>query len=143
MLHLESVWILQPCLLLSLEGAWYEEMMNNRNKSVVRSMRWNTDGQKICIVYEDGVVILGSVDGKRIDHSRKIKADKMTVLGISLLPRGGNEYRRAAGQKAFVYFCRKPALGQRAKGISACSRGMVTRQQNPALWHGQRRSANL
>lgn len=39
-------------------------MMNNRNKSVVRSMRWNTDGQKICIVYEDGVVIVGSVDGK-------------------------------------------------------------------------------
>lgn len=45
------------------KGAWYEEMMNNRNKSVVTSMRWNTDGQKICIVYEDGVVILGSVDG--------------------------------------------------------------------------------
>uniref|UniRef100_A0A674PIQ2 WD repeat domain 35 n=1 Tax=Takifugu rubripes TaxID=31033 RepID=A0A674PIQ2_TAKRU len=48
------------------KGAWYEEMMNNRNKSVVRSMRWNTDGQKICIVYEDGVVIVGSVDGNRI-----------------------------------------------------------------------------
>lgn len=45
------------------EGAWYEEMINNRNKSVVRSMSWNADGQKICIVYEDGVVIVGSVDG--------------------------------------------------------------------------------
>lgn len=43
-------------------------MMNNRNKSVVRSMRWNTDGQKICIVYEDGVVIVGSVDGIGIDY---------------------------------------------------------------------------
>uniref|UniRef100_H3CMI1 WD repeat-containing protein 35 n=1 Tax=Tetraodon nigroviridis TaxID=99883 RepID=H3CMI1_TETNG len=53
-------------MLYKAEGAWYEEMMNNRNKSVVRSMRWNTDGQKICIVYEDGVVILGSVDGNRL-----------------------------------------------------------------------------
>lgn len=47
------------------EGAWYEEMINNRNKSVVRSMSWNADGQKICIVYEDGAVIVGSVDGKQ------------------------------------------------------------------------------
>lgn len=48
-----------PC-----EGSWYEEMINNRNKSVVRSMSWNADGQKICIVYEDGAVIVGSVDGR-------------------------------------------------------------------------------
>ncbi|XP_075606665.1 WD repeat-containing protein 35 isoform X2 [Balearica regulorum gibbericeps] len=48
------------------KGAWYEEMINNRNKSVVRSMSWNADGQKICIVYEDGAVIVGSVDGNRI-----------------------------------------------------------------------------
>lgn len=41
-------------------------MINNRNKSVVRSMAWNADGQKICIVYEDGAVIVGSVDGNRI-----------------------------------------------------------------------------
>ncbi|XP_066268365.1 WD repeat-containing protein 35-like isoform X1 [Branchiostoma lanceolatum] len=48
------------------KGLWYEEMINNRNKSVVRSMQWNADGQKICIVYEDGAVIVGSVDGNRI-----------------------------------------------------------------------------
>ncbi|KAJ8321655.1 hypothetical protein KUTeg_000126 [Tegillarca granosa] len=48
------------------KGSWYEEMINNRNKSVVRSMGWNADGQKICIVYEDGAVIVGSVDGNRI-----------------------------------------------------------------------------
>jgi hypothetical protein len=29
-------------------------MINNRNKSVVRGMKWNADGQKICIAYEDG-----------------------------------------------------------------------------------------
>nr|XP_032817286.1 WD repeat-containing protein 35 isoform X1 [Petromyzon marinus] len=48
------------------KGLWYEEMINNRNKSMVRSMCWNLDGQKICIVYEDGAVIVGSVDGNRI-----------------------------------------------------------------------------
>ena len=33
---------------------WYEEMVNNRNKSHVTDMRWNREGRKICIVYEDG-----------------------------------------------------------------------------------------
>lgn len=41
-------------------------MINNRNKSVVTDMSWNADGQKICIVYEDGAVIVGSVDGNRL-----------------------------------------------------------------------------
>lgn len=59
-------------------------MMNNRNKSVVRSMRWNTDGQKICIVYEDGVVIVGSVDGKEIDYNSKIKGVTMFLLTTAL-----------------------------------------------------------
>uniref|UniRef100_A0A672PVM6 IFT121/TULP4 N-terminal domain-containing protein n=1 Tax=Sinocyclocheilus grahami TaxID=75366 RepID=A0A672PVM6_SINGR len=45
----------------------YKEMINNRNKSVVRSMSWNADGLKICIVYEDGAVIVGSVDDED-DH---------------------------------------------------------------------------
>ncbi|XP_070516916.1 WD repeat-containing protein 35 isoform X2 [Cardiocondyla obscurior] len=48
------------------KGSWYEEMINNRNKSVVKGMAWSCDGQKICIVYEDGAVIVGSVDGNRI-----------------------------------------------------------------------------
>lgn len=38
------------------KGVWYEEMINNRNKSVVRAMKWTPDGQKICIVYEDGTL---------------------------------------------------------------------------------------
>lgn len=29
-------------------------MINNRNKSIVKGMAWNGDGEKICIVYEDG-----------------------------------------------------------------------------------------
>jgi WD repeat-containing protein 35 len=48
------------------KGSWYEEMINNRNKSVVRDMKWTTDGRKIAIVYEDGAVIVGSVDGNRL-----------------------------------------------------------------------------
>lgn len=45
---------------------WYEEMINNRNKSVVRDMKWTADGRKIAIIYEDGAVIVGSVDGNRL-----------------------------------------------------------------------------
>lgn len=29
-------------------------------------MRWSADGMRICIVYEDGAVIVGTVDGNRI-----------------------------------------------------------------------------
>eukprot|EP01063_Lacrimia_lanifica_P003470 TRINITY_DN1185_c0_g2_i1.p1 TRINITY_DN1185_c0_g2~~TRINITY_DN1185_c0_g2_i1.p1 ORF type:complete len:1243 (+),score=457.53 TRINITY_DN1185_c0_g2_i1:72-3800(+) len=48
------------------KGMWFEEMINNRNKSVVRDLCWTFDGQKICIAYEDGAVIVGSVDGNRL-----------------------------------------------------------------------------
>lgn len=36
------------------KGTWYEEMVNNRNRSTVRGLAWSNDGNKICIVYEDG-----------------------------------------------------------------------------------------
>jgi WD repeat-containing protein 35 len=48
------------------KGMWFEEMINNRNKSTVRGMSWTADGQRICIIYEDGAVIVGSVDGNRL-----------------------------------------------------------------------------
>lgn len=71
-------------------GSWYEEMINNRNKSVVRSMSWNADGQKICIVYEDGAVIVGSVDGELVlclslDRSRFCMHSKCLRFSISFL----------------------------------------------------------
>ncbi|KAL3898912.1 MAG: hypothetical protein SGCHY_002417 [Lobulomycetales sp.] len=53
------VWILY-------KGVWYEEMINNRNKSVVNDMTWDREGSRICIAYEDGAVIVGSVDGNRL-----------------------------------------------------------------------------
>lgn len=45
---------------------WYEEMINNRNKSVVKDMCWTADGGRICIGYADGGVIAGGVDGNRL-----------------------------------------------------------------------------
>lgn len=52
---------------LSLKtGSWYEEMINNRNKSVVRGMKWTSDGQKICIVYEDGKDGKKGAEGMRL-----------------------------------------------------------------------------
>lgn len=35
-----------------------------RNKSIVVDMRWSSDGTKICIMYQDGAVIMGGVDGE-------------------------------------------------------------------------------
>lgn len=65
-LHCSSVnWVLFN-LLTPFKGAWYEEMINNRKKSTVVGMDWSSDGQKICIIYEDGAVIVGCVGGNRI-----------------------------------------------------------------------------
>ncbi|XP_054168893.1 WD repeat-containing protein 35-like [Oppia nitens] len=59
------------------KGSWFEEMVNNRNKSVVKGMSWTFDGLKICIVYEDGAVIVGSVDGNRL-WGKELKGMKLS-----------------------------------------------------------------
>ncbi|XP_017844567.1 WD repeat-containing protein 35 isoform X1 [Drosophila busckii] len=59
------------------KGAWYEEMTNDRKKSTVTGMSWTSDGAKICIVYEDGAVIVGSVDGNRI-FGKELKNTHLT-----------------------------------------------------------------
>ena len=41
-------------------------MINNRHKSNVADMKWSKDGMKICISYQDGAVIIGSVEGNRL-----------------------------------------------------------------------------
>ncbi|OXU20972.1 hypothetical protein TSAR_008652 [Trichomalopsis sarcophagae] len=61
------------------KGSWNEEMINNRNKSVVRGMSWSSNGQKICIVYEDGAVIVGSVEGNRI-WGKELKGLSLTAV---------------------------------------------------------------
>lgn len=57
--------------------AWYEEMTNDRKKSTVAGMAWTSDGAKICIVYEDGAIIVGSVDGNRI-FGKELKNTHLT-----------------------------------------------------------------
>ncbi|XP_022212220.2 WD repeat-containing protein 35 isoform X1 [Drosophila obscura] len=59
------------------KGSWYEEMTNDRKKSTVASMCWTSDGAKICIVYEDGAIIVGSVDGNRI-FGKELKGTHLT-----------------------------------------------------------------
>ena len=54
-------------------------MVNNRNHSVVRDMAWNKDGQKICIVYDDGALIVGSVDGNRL-WAKDLKGMHLTFV---------------------------------------------------------------
>jgi WD repeat-containing protein 35 len=53
------VWINQ-------DGKWYEEMVNKRDDTIITGMKWSSDGQNICIIYNDGVIILGSLEGSRI-----------------------------------------------------------------------------
>jgi len=53
------VWVLH-------KGMWFEEMLNSRTQSVVRGMKWQASGERICIAYEDSTVIVGSVDGNRV-----------------------------------------------------------------------------
>ncbi|OAF63772.1 hypothetical protein A3Q56_08522 [Intoshia linei] len=48
------------------KNVWIEEMMNNRNKSNVLSMQWSHCGQKIAILYADGTIIVGGVDGNKL-----------------------------------------------------------------------------
>ncbi|PAV64134.1 hypothetical protein WR25_05628 isoform C [Diploscapter pachys] len=46
--------------------AYFEEMVNNRNKSYVVGICWTSDGQRIAIAYADGLVIVGTLEGNRI-----------------------------------------------------------------------------
>lgn len=67
------------------KNAWYEEMINNRKKSTVVGMVWSSDGLKICIIYEDGAVIVGSVDGNRI-WGKELKG--VILSGVQWSPDG-------------------------------------------------------
>lgn len=60
-----------------IQDSWFEEMTNDRKKSTVKGMCWTSDGQQICIVYEDGAIIVGSVDGNRI-WGKELKSVALT-----------------------------------------------------------------
>ncbi|XP_052827196.1 WD repeat-containing protein 35 [Octopus bimaculoides] len=48
-----------------LKDKWNEEMINNRQTGV-QDMKWTGSGKMICIVFDDGMVIVGTVEGERI-----------------------------------------------------------------------------
>ena len=41
-------------------------MVNKRDNTIITGMKWSSDGQHICIIYNDGVIILGSLEGNRV-----------------------------------------------------------------------------
>ena len=43
------------------DNTWYEEMMNNRNKSTVVDMKWSHDGTKVAIAYEDCLFLINII----------------------------------------------------------------------------------
>ncbi|CAF3875607.1 unnamed protein product [Rotaria sp. Silwood1] len=54
------VWVDGP------QNEFVQDMLNNRTKNRISDMKWNSNGQMICIGHEDGNVIIGSVEGSRI-----------------------------------------------------------------------------
>ncbi|KRX79868.1 WD repeat-containing protein 35 [Trichinella sp. T6] len=90
-----NVWVLH-------NGVWYEEMINSRNKSTVNSMKWSKDGNKICIAYNDGMVIVGSVDGNRL-WSAEIKH---SIVAVEWSPRDKLILLGASSGEIYVYDCK-------------------------------------
>jgi WD repeat-containing protein 35 len=79
------------------KNAWQEEMVNNRQCSVVTDMFWAPDGSRICIAYEDGAVIVGKVDGARLwGKELDLPLDKLTwspsCQNILFTTRAGDVY---------------------------------------------------
>lgn len=58
-----------PCLVASPAAS-------PRNKSFVRDMRWTPGGEKICIAYDDGAVIVG-----RWVHTAQPKSNWVACMG--------------------------------------------------------------
>lgn len=50
---------------------------------MVKDMCWTKDGQKICIVYEDGAIIVGSFDGNRL-WGKDLKGMQLTHVQVRM-----------------------------------------------------------
>ena len=101
------------------KGMWFEEMINNRNKSTVKDMKWTANGDKICIVYEDGAVIVGGVDGSRL-------WGKELTISLSLVewsPDGRNILFCTPRGECFVYDSAGNAVSKLPIAVAAGAKG--------------------
>ena len=69
-------------LKITIKGAWYEEMVNKRDNTIITGMKWSSDGQHICIIYNDGVIILGSLEGNRV-WVKELKNTNLTNVEVN------------------------------------------------------------
>jgi WD repeat-containing protein 35 len=58
-------------------GKWVEEMVNESDKSLIRDVRWSNDGFYLCILVDDGQIIVGSVEGEKVWNK---KVQKVPVM---------------------------------------------------------------
>lgn len=56
-------------------------MVNKRDMTIVTGMKWSSDGEHICIVYNDGVIIMGSLEGSRI-WVKELKNSTLTHVEV-------------------------------------------------------------
>ena len=54
-------------------GIFDIEMVNNREESFLRDVKWSKDGEYICFIYDDGQIYTGLVDG---NHEWNTEVDK-------------------------------------------------------------------
>ena len=88
--------------------------MNNRQKLVVKDMKWTSDGMLICIIYEDGAIIIGSVEGSRVWgrelnrplHFVEWSPSRQSILlgtlnGIEIFDQAGNHVKSLSIESLF------------------------------------------
>ena len=85
------VWVLY-------RGIWYEEMINNRNRSVVVAMGWDREGTRICIAYGDGMYMLIPLriytrSPARVPDNVQLAAGAVIVGGVDGNRLWGKEFR--------------------------------------------------
>jgi hypothetical protein len=68
----------------SLVGIWLNFMATRAVQVSVSGMKWTEDGECICIVYENGSVMVGKIDGMKL-WSVEQKHAKIPAVGAPSL----------------------------------------------------------
>ena len=96
--------------------SWAAEMVNDSGKKLISDVKWSSDGSKLCILIDDGQVIVGSVDGEKL-WAKNRRARKCLPLGLRQIDTKllSNKYgladknslqKRAVGKKPVPFFVR-------------------------------------